>query len=79
MLVFSPSLLNIGGLISIRGRESDVAAQVLARLQQAYGQPEIPGADVVPLAEMQLDVNGRMAKRLGLIIPAKYRQLIYEP
>ncbi len=79
VLVFSPSLLNIGGLISIRGRESDVAAQVLARLQQAYGQPEIPGADVVPLAEMQLDVNGRMAKRLGLIIPAKYRQLIYEP
>lgn len=79
VLVFSPSLLKIGGLISIQGRESDVAAQVLARLQQAYGQPEIPGADVVPLPGMQLEVNGRMAKRLGLIIPAKYRQLIYEP
>lgn len=79
VLVFSPSLLKIGGLISIRGRESDVAAQVLARLQRAYGQPEIPGADVVPLAGMQLEVNARMAKRLGLIIPAKYRQLIYEP
>lgn len=79
VLVFSPSLLKIGGLISIRGRESDVAAQVLARLQQAYGQPEIPGADVVPLAGMQLAVNARMAKRLGLIIPAKYKQQIYEP
>jgi ABC-type uncharacterized transport system substrate-binding protein len=79
VLVFSPSLLKIGGLISIRGRESDVAAQVLARLQQAYGQSEIPGADVMPLAGMQLEVNARMAKRLGLIIPTKYRQLTYEP
>jgi ABC-type uncharacterized transport system substrate-binding protein len=79
VLVFSPALLKIGGLISIRGRESDVAAQVLARLQRAYGQPEIPGADVMPLSGMQLEINARMAERLGLIIPAKYRQLTYEP
>ena len=79
VLVFSPALLKIGGLISIRGQESDVAAQVLERLQRAYGQAQIPGADVVPLSEMQLQVNARVAKRFGLIIPAKYRQLSYEP
>ncbi len=79
VLVFSPALLKIGGLLSIRGLESDVAAQVLERLQRAYGQAAIPGADVVPLSEMQLQVNARVAKRLGLIIPAKYRQLSHEP
>ncbi len=79
VLVFSPTLLKIGGLISIEGTESDVAAQVLARLQQAYGQEEIPGPDVVPLTSMQLQINARVAKQLGLALPAKYRTLAHEP
>lgn len=79
VLVFSPTLLKIGGLISIEGTESDVAAQVLTRLQQAYGQREVPGPDVLPLTTMQLQINARMAKQLGLVVPAKYRKLAYEP
>ena len=79
VLVFSPTLLKIGGLISIEGTESDVAAQVLTRLQQAYGQEEIPGPDVVPLKSMQLQINVRMAKQLGLTLPAKYKTVAYEP
>ncbi len=79
VLVFSPTLLKIGGLISIEGTESDVAAQVLARLQQAYGQKEIPGPDIVPLTSMQLQINARMAKQLGLALPAKYKTVAYEP
>jgi ABC-type uncharacterized transport system substrate-binding protein len=79
VLVFSPTLLKIGGLISIEGTESDVAAQVLARLQQAYGKEEIPGPDVAPLTSMQLQINARVAKQLGLALPAKYKKLAYEP
>lgn len=79
VLVFSPTLLKIGGLISIEGTESDVAGQVLARLQQAYGQKEIPGPDVLPLTSMQLQINARMAKQLGLALPAKYKTVAYEP
>lgn len=79
VLVFSPTLLKIGGLISIEGTESDVAAQVLARLQQSYGQKEIPGPDVVPLTSMQLQINARVAKQLGLALPAKYKTVAYEP
>ncbi|MFQ5935390.1 MAG: ABC transporter substrate-binding protein [Acidiferrobacterales bacterium] len=79
VLVFNTALLKIGGLISIQGEERDVAAQVLARLQQAHGEPEIPGPDVTPLSGMQLQINARMVKRLGLVIPTKYAQLAYEP
>jgi ABC-type uncharacterized transport system substrate-binding protein len=79
VLVFSPTLLKIGGLISIEATESDVAAQVLARLQQAYAQKEIPGPDVVPLTSMQLQINARVAKQLGLALPAKYKTVAYEP
>jgi ABC-type uncharacterized transport system substrate-binding protein len=79
VLVFSPALLKLGGLISVRGKEPEIAAQVLRRLQQAYGQDEVPGPDVIPLTAMQLQINSRMVERLGLVLPARYRQLAYEP
>ncbi|MFQ6023794.1 MAG: ABC transporter substrate binding protein [Acidiferrobacterales bacterium] len=77
--VLHPQLLKIGGLISVKTRDADVAAHVLARLQQAQGQPNIPGPDVVPPSRVQLQINSVMAKRLGLVIPQQYRQLTYEP
>lgn len=76
--VFHPQLLEVGGLISVKSRDSDIAMQVLARLNQAHGKGDIPGPDVTPLSKTQLLINAAMAKRLGLVIPHQYRRLIYE-
>lgn len=76
--VFHPQLLEVGGLISVKSRESDIATQVLARLNRAHGKEDIPGPDVTPLSKTQLLINAAMAKRLGLVIPQQYRKLIYD-
>ena len=76
--VFHPQLLEVGGLISVKSRDSDIVTQVLARLNQAHGKEQIPGPDVAPLSKTQLLINAAMAKRLGLVIPQQYRRLIYE-
>ncbi len=79
LMVFSPTLLGLGGLISLQGDEADVAAQVLTRLREAYGQAEVPGPDVVSLTKMRIQINAAMTKRLGLSIPTEYRRVAYEP
>ncbi len=79
VVVFSPQLLEVGGLMSVTSRHTDIAAQVIARLRQALGQPNIPGPEVIPLTEAQIQINTAMAKRLGLVIPQQYRRLAYEP
>ncbi|MFQ6024204.1 MAG: hypothetical protein ACE5NW_15920 [Acidiferrobacterales bacterium] len=77
--VFHPQLFKVGGLISVKSRDTDVAAQVLARLQRAQGKQNVPGPDVAPLTKTQVQINSVMAKRLGLAIPQQYKQLTYEP
>jgi ABC-type uncharacterized transport system substrate-binding protein len=79
VVVFNPQLLKVGGLMSVTSRHTDIAAQVIARLRQAQGQANIPGPEVIPLAEAQIQINTAMAKRLGLVIPQQYRRLAYEP
>mgnify|MGYP003340193344 CR=1 FL=1 len=79
VLVFTPALLKTGGLLSVESTESDVAAQVLTRLRQAYGKESVPGPDVVPLTKVRFQINARVADHLGLVIPAQYRQFVYEP
>ena len=79
VLVFTPALLKTGGLLSVESTESDVAAQVLTRLRQAYGKESVPGPDVVPLTKVRFQINARVADHLGLVIPAQYKQFVYEP
>lgn len=79
VLVFTPALLKTGGLLSVTNSKSDVALQVLRRLHQAYGRKSVPGPDVAPLTKAVVQINARMAQHLGLLIPAQYRQFVYEP
>lgn len=79
VMVFSPSLLSIGGLISLHIDEADVASRVLERLQEAYGRVDVPGPDVVSLTKMRIQINAGMARRLGLSVPTEYRRAAYEP
>jgi putative ABC transport system substrate-binding protein len=79
VLVFTPALLETGGLLSIKNSESDVAVQVLTRLRQAYGRESVPGPELAPLTKAIFQINARMAEHFGLLIPAQYRQFVYEP
>lgn len=79
VLVFTPALLETGGLLSIKNSESDVAVHVLTRLRQAYGRKSVPGPDLAPLTKAMFQINARMAQHLGLVIPVQYRQFVYEP
>jgi len=67
VMVFTPQLLPIGGLISASADSGDVANQVYRRLQDGAGQLEIPGPAVTPLTRANFKVNDVVAHQLGLI------------
>lgn len=74
VLVFSDELLKLGGLLSVASVNQDIATKVLDRLSQAAHKEDIPGADIVPLDEIDLQINTVMAERLDLVIPEHYRE-----
>lgn len=67
--VFSPELLQLGGLISARAVPDDVADQVIRRLQAGAGRSELPGPAVVDLTRSDFRVNRKVAQQLELVIP----------
>ncbi|MFQ5633838.1 MAG: ABC transporter substrate-binding protein [Gammaproteobacteria bacterium] len=70
VVVFNPNLLNLGGLMSVSGRESDVAEQVVAILDSRDGEGIVPRPSMTPLTELRVEINPRAARELGLSIPA---------
>lgn len=67
--VFSPELLQLGGLISAQAVPEDVADQVIRRLQSGAGRNELPGPAVVDLTRSEFRINRELAQQLGLVIP----------
>jgi ABC-type uncharacterized transport system substrate-binding protein len=67
--VFSPELLQLGGLISAQAVPDDVADQVVRRLQAGVGRNELPGPAVVDLTRSDLRINREVARQLDLVIP----------
>lgn len=65
-MVFSPQLLQIGGLVSATVVSADVAEQVYRRLQDGSGQLELPGPAVAHLMRADFRVNDVVARQLGL-------------
>jgi len=66
VMVFSPQLLQIGGLVSASANADDVAEQVYRRLQDGAGEPNIPGPAVTPLTRADFRINRVMAGQLGI-------------
>lgn len=66
VMVFSPQLLQIGGLVSASVVSDDVAEQVYRRLQDGFGKPELPGPAVTHLTRVDFRVNDVVARQLGL-------------
>jgi len=67
VMVFSPQLLQIGGLVSVSAIADDVAEQVYRRLQDGVGEPNIPGPAVTHLTRADIRINHVVARQLGLI------------
>lgn len=66
VMVYSPQLLQIGGLVSVAAVSDDVAEQVYRRLQDGVGKPDIPGPAVTHLTQAEFRVNDVVASQLGL-------------
>ncbi|MFV1997141.1 MAG: hypothetical protein ACC641_03935 [Acidiferrobacterales bacterium] len=66
VMVFSPQLLQIGGLVSATAVSDDVVEQVYKRLQDGSGQFELPGPAVTALTRVDFRVNDVVARQLGL-------------
>lgn len=67
VMVFSPQLLQIGGLLSAVAIADDVAEQVYRRLEDGAGEPNIPGPAVTRLTRADFKINRVVAKQLGLM------------
>lgn len=67
VMVFSPQLLQIGGLVSASAIADDVAQQVYRRLQDGAGEPNIPGPAVTHLTRADFRINRVVATQLGLL------------
>lgn len=78
IVVFSPSLLSFGGLMFVSPDDDYVSSEIVKRLDDCRLEDEIPGADIVPVLQHELGINGKIARQLNLRIPGAYRDQIYE-
>ena len=72
--VFNDELLKLGGLLSIKTNNSDIAQQVIERLEQSRTLDNVAGPDIVYPEKINLRINPVMARNLNLTIPEKYRK-----
>lgn len=77
--VFNDDLLDLGGMISITSDHTDIANNVIERLERAEGKSAIPGSVIEPLDAANLRINDLMVKRFGLTVPSKYRKYLNAP
>lgn len=66
VVVLSPQLLSIGGLLNAEPRPGDVAKQVLNRLRSIANDAEIPGPDVTKLTRIRFKANSVVVRPFGL-------------
>jgi ABC-type uncharacterized transport system substrate-binding protein len=72
VVVFTPDLLKLGGLMSMESDAADVAQQVIARLREAQAAPDAAGTPIRELSRVKLRLNPSMLQHLGLSRPARF-------
>jgi hypothetical protein len=77
-VVFSPSLLKLGGLFYSQTSADEMAEKIYHRLRRSEGKQVVPGDDMELLRTHQMGINPVMARQLGLSIPASLRKYRYE-
>lgn len=75
VLVFSPSLLKEGGMLSASPNLNEIAHLVLKRLHSAKNSEDIPGEAILPLSTANLTVNAAIAEALGLPLTARIKEI----
>lgn len=64
--VFNDAILSLGGVLSVTSRPEEIAAKVMRRLQDASGEPGVPGPDLVLLEQGEIKVNSVAVRRYNL-------------
>ena len=77
-VVFSPKLLDLGGLFYSRISHEEIAEKIYQRLLDSADGTKIPGKDVLLLNRHEMGINPVMAKQLGLTIPEAYRKYLHD-
>src|SRR5712692_7641552 len=79
VLVFGPQLLPLGGIISVERDYTDIANQVLARVNSAVTEntTTVSGAGILPLIKLKIKINLALVKRFGLTLPQEFREAVY--
>jgi ABC-type uncharacterized transport system substrate-binding protein len=72
LMVFTPDLLQHGGIISVESDYQDIAAQVAGLVGEAGRATTFSGPAVRPLTRLRVQVNPMIAREMGLKIPEGY-------
>ena len=75
-VVFSQQSLAMGGLFYVAPSTLDVSRKVIDRFQQSRSSERLAGESVVLLDDHEFGINARVARRLGIQIPADLRPYI---
>ena len=67
VVVFGRRMLEMGALMAVTTIDEDVAAQVVARLDQLDIDGQFREPAMAPLTEMHVDINPTVARELGLV------------
>lgn len=67
IVVFGRKMLQTGALMAVTTVDEDVAAQVIARLDQVDAAGQFAAPAMAPLTQMNLDINRNVALALGLV------------
>lgn len=74
ILAFSPELLKFGALMSASSVDADVVDQLLAAVDGRTPQTLGPGFRLLPLTDVEIEVNAELARRLGYGTAASARR-----
>ena len=77
-VVFSPKLLDVGGLFYSRISHDEITDSIYQRLLDCGSGPDIPGEDMLLLRRHEMGINPVVARQLGLNIPPAYRKFMNE-
>ena len=75
-VVFSPQLLDLGGLFYSRISHDEVIDGIVRRLQDCEEDNTISGEDVIFLRHHEMGINSVVAHQLGIKIPAAYSKYL---
>jgi len=77
-VVFSPRLLDLGGLFYSRVSQQEITNRIYQRLLDSVGKSTVPGEPLLLLSDHEMGINPVVARQLGLDIPMAYRKYLHD-